>query len=164
MIISSKSWHYRFINFAQDNYWAHPKDLCSYIRLLLLSIFSAHTQLWAYLWDSILKEKGSEGITKITARFLEIGFLFGILGLIIQGYIGTILEGLSLGLIILGMFLIPIGIAFTFTIALIAFPFFWFNDKLEKQKNNIKVEDNLFLSWLKAKKEKVCPLVTYINN
>lgn len=137
MNISKKSWHYRLITHVSDYY--APSSLCAYVRKLLGCICLV---IVTVLVASVLVT------TAVTAPLLWFGIispspqsLLYTTAVIGSGaWTGGILTGIGIGIHELRV------------------------RKLLRQWDAPPKQPSLLSSWIQAKKQKICPLITFTEN
>ena len=151
--INKQSWHYRFIKYGL-NWRPMPKDLCGYFKALFFSPFNGYLQLW----ENILEED--------LASFIGWSILIGIIGNIL--YLLFPFSYLSEFFLSAGFFpFIVAGFLSAVTLILGTGTGLYIVYNLLYQKSRPKLQrvlsfkPPLLLSYLKAKKQKICPLIEY---
>lgn len=149
MKISRNSWHYRL----QTRFFhTIPTNLCQYVWRLL----------WSVLWSLVF------GLGVIIIGLFAIGILICVVWSWILAFQGqfmwnTSTEHSMYSVVGLG-FMVTISIVVTFFICLLGKIYGKLLALYPKQKKKIKKtksRPNIFYAWLKAKKEKICPLIEY---
>jgi hypothetical protein len=157
MKISKKSWHYKVVRwFYQDvrkNHFDIPTNLCGYVRNLfyvtLIAIISALFLAYTIYGFAIMIDHG-------WALFRNDELLFGLFEVI--AVIVSFMV-IALGLLIGCAFLAAVCLVWV-CVAVEAIV----NYRTRKQLGLItKKEPGLVRQWLKAKKEKVCPRIEYVD-
>lgn len=153
MQISKKSWHFKLL----DYYVIYPKNLCSYFWLVVfLSLIYPFDRAYkllrihVYLKYKVTKFWWNYILAPISISILSFYFLFG------DSWMDSFPFSFGLPIAILisiGMLeLVFLGLYFLVE-------FLCFIDKRKKEKEPKK--PNLLFEYLKAKKQKICPLIEY---
>jgi hypothetical protein len=166
MQISENSWHFKLNNLYDRNVIGYLKQGCN---VTLCEYF------WATVWSlicligSCVKWVGIS-IVCLVVFWLLVGNPLSTLIQLHSGWIVSGVDELQLGLIILYLDLVIvtlIGILLAKDGHMKVFPKWlpipklwnWITDKASSQPKQVKSEPNLVLEFLKAKKQKICPLI-----
>lgn len=135
MQIKTSSWHYRLIQFWQLGV---PEGLCQYIRKVILAILLFPMSAVGFVFFAVLGAFTLMSmIVPIATEVSPLLFIFGwTVALCAAVHIGAYKRAQGT-------------------------QGFWTRDLFKR--NQGCVEPNIFIQYLKAKKEKVCPKVEYID-
>lgn len=160
--IKSSSWHYKFYKTTSQY---PPTNLCEYVQALFLSIF-----VWITAWPYALTKIFSKDLysnlflTKNNAEKIML-ILLGCLTFSLGFLLLSDIIGLSLLVAIVFSQLasiISMGILLGI-LALCAVTLEAISNMFTKKISFKKNKPNLFIQYIKAKKEKHCPLITIDN-
>lgn len=146
MIISKNSWHYKLLRLWDKEPYEYRKySLCEYF--------------WTVVWFTLTTPIVAVGGIMIAIGLLWVLLLSPVIGLI-SGVIGHPLPFINydvfwLGLLIDLLLVIVLGIGLFHEDKVIPE---WFPKKLTVNKKT-ENKPNLLFAWLKAKKDKFCPLI-----
>lgn len=158
MKINKKSWHYRFLKWNRSFYHEMPANLCGYVRSLLfkdaLVLFVA-LSLAASLGFAIY------GWVIIGAHYSEYGLKM--IGQT-EKYFGGC-ENFAIQMALIAGILLVTGALLTgFVYLTVSIPDWQERYGARKSSRTIKPQEpGLVRQWLKAKKEKVCPRIEYVD-
>jgi hypothetical protein len=152
MKISTDSWHYLAIDMLG---WVHPGSLCPYFwkamfATLLIVGISCLFGLVAGAWVTV-------PVLLVTSFIIEGPSIFGMFGG--NDSVGfTVTFGLMFWAITLWIVGLRLWIEFKESAAYEAV-----KDKLPKRKERVKKPDGLFMAFLKASHQKVCPHLEFFD-
>ncbi|ADQ53197.1 conserved hypothetical protein [Aeromonas phage 65] len=139
MNIKTSSWHYRFINSFFDTV---PRSLCPYF--------------WKVVWGLML-------VTGMVLLLLGASFSIGV----------SILEFFAVNIGLVAMISAPFVGVFAIAIAIIVLVFIaisWGEVKIKlrsiskkSSRSNEKKTPSLVVSYIKARKEKICPTLKFVD-
>lgn len=143
MQISRQSWHHRFIRYSSIK---EPTNLCSYIR--------AFFQAFPLGVIKAFRKTGGE-IGEFLAVLILFSLFFHTLALLLP--FGEVSTALTVFAFITFPFLPTVLFIFFIIFGSLVF----LCTKLYKKYSSSNKEPGFFLSYLEARKEKICPLIEY---
>lgn len=157
MNINTDTWHYRLVSRFSEIGWVN--NLCSYMRrltgMLAIIFIGIPSVLFGMVNTIVMVVKGREFLDALLAT---VGNVFHMYGIVCTMF-GMVAWLLTIGYLLVTLTLYIVGKISKSLEANDA----WQARQYERAKKALHREPNIFIEWCKAVHDRICPLVTFVD-